>query len=386
MKFFRKKRVGMLWIFWDLCDIIVSNTQWMREMKENNVNIKNIIRITGAYIAWVIGSGFATGQEVLQFFSSYGFQSFAVVGINLVGFILLGFLMMRAGFENRNVSGFDHFIYFCGKKLGTGYSWLITATLLMLIPVLVSGGGATLNEYYGVPKALGSALLTVAVLTVYLIGFEKMVNIISKIGPVIILFSLTVGVISLVRDIGGWHEIQESNTILSGYRTAPNWWLSGILYLGLNFFSGSTYFTQLGTSASSEREIKFGAFIGGSVLMLCITIMSTSIMLNGNAAAGLDIPVLYLARKISNAFGAVFSIVLVLGIFSSCSAMMWSVCRQLCVRTGKNTVTAIAVAAFGYIVSLFSFGSLIGTVYPIIGYIGSVYLMCVIWKGLRKSE
>ena len=109
-------------------------------------------------------------------------------------------------------------------------------------------------------------------------------------------------------------------------------------------------------------------------------------MLNGNAAAGLDIPVLYLARKISNAFGAVFSIVLVLGIFSSCSAMMWSVCRQLCVRTGKNTVTAIAVAAFGYIVSLFSFGSLIGTVYPIIGYIGSVYLMCVIWKGLRKSE
>jgi uncharacterized membrane protein YkvI len=32
---------------------------------------KAVIKYTGAFIAWVIGSGFATGQEALQFFSSY---------------------------------------------------------------------------------------------------------------------------------------------------------------------------------------------------------------------------------------------------------------------------------------------------------------------------
>nr|WP_330365072.1 hypothetical protein [Clostridioides difficile] len=32
------------------------------------VNIKTVISFAGAYVATVIGSGFATGQEILQFF------------------------------------------------------------------------------------------------------------------------------------------------------------------------------------------------------------------------------------------------------------------------------------------------------------------------------
>ncbi|HBC31091.1 MAG TPA: hypothetical protein DC024_07605 [Clostridiales bacterium] len=43
---------------------------------------KAIIKYTGAFIAWVIGSGFATGQEALQFFSSYGYLSYGVLLIN----------------------------------------------------------------------------------------------------------------------------------------------------------------------------------------------------------------------------------------------------------------------------------------------------------------
>lgn len=349
-------------------------------------NPLKVIKIAGAYIAWVIGSGFATGQEVLQFFSSYGWMSYAVVGINLAGFILLGYLLMRAGFENKNDACFDHFRFFCGKVLGTGYSWLITVTLLLLIPVLFSGGGATLNEYYNIPKPIGSAVLAAAVLAVYLIGFEKMVGIISKLGPVIILFSLAVGIISLIQSWGSWEAVPVYAEALEPFRAAPLWWLSGLLYLGLNFFPGSTYFTQLGASADSRKELKWGAACGGIVVLLSIVIMSTSIMLNGNAIAGLDIPVLYLAQRISGIFGAVFSVMLVLGIFSSCSVMMWSVCKNLTAKTHKNTLTAIGVAVFGYVISLFSFSKLLGTVYPLIGYAGLVYLGCVIRKGLIKHK
>lgn len=41
-----------------------------------------VIKYTGAFVAWVIGSGFATGQEALQFFSSYGYLSYGVLLIN----------------------------------------------------------------------------------------------------------------------------------------------------------------------------------------------------------------------------------------------------------------------------------------------------------------
>lgn len=37
---------------------------------KNEINILNIMKFAGAFIAFIIGSGFATGQEIMQFFTS----------------------------------------------------------------------------------------------------------------------------------------------------------------------------------------------------------------------------------------------------------------------------------------------------------------------------
>ena len=34
--------------------------------------MKNSIRIAGAYVGLIVGAGFASGQEILQFFTSFG--------------------------------------------------------------------------------------------------------------------------------------------------------------------------------------------------------------------------------------------------------------------------------------------------------------------------
>ena len=43
------------------------------------VNWGRVFTFAGAFIAFLIGSGFATGQEVLQYFSSYGYMGLAGV-------------------------------------------------------------------------------------------------------------------------------------------------------------------------------------------------------------------------------------------------------------------------------------------------------------------
>ena len=131
-------------------------------MGEERCDKKAVVRIAGGFIAWIIGSGFATGQEVLQFFSSYGYLSYAVSAINFVGFLLMGYFLMRTGVEHKLDKDFNHFHYFCGKKLGTFYIWLITATLLLLMPVLISGAGATLNAYYGINTYIALSLIHIS--------------------------------------------------------------------------------------------------------------------------------------------------------------------------------------------------------------------------------
>ena len=51
---------------------------------------KRAFAVAGAYIAWIMGSGFATGQEIFQFYTSYGYKSYIILIIILIGFILVG--------------------------------------------------------------------------------------------------------------------------------------------------------------------------------------------------------------------------------------------------------------------------------------------------------
>lgn len=61
-------------------------------MPASTFDIRNSIRIAGAFIAWVIGSGFATGQEMLRFYASFGLYGYGAVAVNLVGFFRNGLL------------------------------------------------------------------------------------------------------------------------------------------------------------------------------------------------------------------------------------------------------------------------------------------------------
>ncbi len=355
-------------------------------MKER-VQLSSVLKIGGAFMAWVIGSGFATGQEVLQFFSSFGYWSYGVALINLIGFILIGYCLLRSGFANRQKENYDPFLYFCGKRLGKMYTILVTGTLLLLIPVLFAGAGAALYEYYGIPHLIGSAIMATIVLIVYLIGFERMVSILSSLSPAIIIFSLIVGIITILRDHGNFSVIPTYSAVLSPYQAAPHWALSGLLYVSLNFMPGSTYFSQLGKNAGSQKELKYGVIIGGSALILSITVISTAIALNGSNTAGLGIPVLFLAKKISYWFGALFSVILVCGIFSSSSLMLWSVCSRLSPkRKNANRLLAVAVVICAFFVSLLPFNSLVAAFYPFIGYIGMPFIVCVIIKSLKNNS
>ena len=360
----------------------------MEVPNKENYSIKAIIKYAGAFIAWVVGSGFATGQEILRFFSSYGYASYFAVVFNLVGFIFIGQIMLVKGFENRREEKFNHFLFYCGNKLGTVYSWLVPATLVLLMSALISGSGATLSEYYGINHYIGSAIMAGMVLGAYLLGFEKLVKILSMIGPVIIIFVFVVGLITVIADFPNIREIGGHERDLAPLQPAPNWGISAALYIPLNFLCSSTYYTALGKSAKNRKDAKWGAIAGAIVVILVIIIMNTAILLNAENAASLSVPTLYLAKKISYVLGTIFSIILVLGIFSSCSTMMWSFCNSFFtegMRKKKNRLFAVVTSLVTFVIGLFPFRELVGIFYPFIGYIGLIFIACVVYKGIRKT-
>ena len=50
----------------------------------------NVVKYAGAYIAFIIGSGFATGQEIIQFYTCYGIWGIGSVAISMFLFAWVG--------------------------------------------------------------------------------------------------------------------------------------------------------------------------------------------------------------------------------------------------------------------------------------------------------
>ncbi|MGB9036499.1 MAG: hypothetical protein WCC45_18460, partial [Paeniglutamicibacter sp.] len=77
-----------------------------------------VLTYAGAIIAFLIGSGFATGQEILQYFTSYGY--WGVFGTGLLVLVLMTYVAVEF-FVVGQAKKFDRpsriFHYYCGKHL-----------------------------------------------------------------------------------------------------------------------------------------------------------------------------------------------------------------------------------------------------------------------------
>lgn len=338
-------------------------------------------------MAWVMGSGFATGQEILQFFAGFGYWGYAGIVINIFGFAAVGLTLVRTGFLNRNDENFDQLEYYCGKRLGKFYSWLIPVMLIPTLSVLISGAGATLSEYCGINHHVGAALMASMVLVSYLLGFQRFVRIVSMISPLIIMFILIVGITVVCRDFGAVSYVPSYAEELATVKNSPSWAISAVLYISLTFIGGSNYYTALGTTGTDEKELRIGVLAGAGAVIAAISVIVTAMLCNAGSIVQLDIPNLYLAGRAAPALSGIFSVMLILGIFSACSAMMWTVCSKFTTEGTRNSrIFAVYITAAVFVMGMFSFSGLISILYPFIGYVGLVYMVCVVMKGWEQHK
>ena len=89
-----------------------------------------------------------------------------------------------------------------------------------------------------------------------------------------------------------------------------------------------------------------------------------------------------LANSISPLFGAFYSIILFLGLYSTAITCFFGVYTRFSEsfvgRKLGNKAIIILVSAFSYVASMLGFTKLIGYVYPVIGYCGIILMLLVL--------
>lgn len=363
----------------------------MSDKTKEKVSLRNIIIFAGAYCAFSIGSGYATGQEIMQFFGSFGPDGLIGCLISMIIFSFLGGALMQKGYDLKLKYHTQVFQFYCGKYIGIVLEWVTVLFLFSVVSIMIAGTGAVASEYFQLPPDVGSIFMAVLCILSILLGLMRLADIIGSMGPVIIIFTIGIGVLTLIQANTGWANGWE---VLYDLRSTKSWWFasysfldsawfSGILYASCMVFGSIPFLTGLGGKANSRREAFLGGFTGGVALMLASALMMSAMLCFPEEVATLQVPNLFLARQFAPLLALLFSIILLLGIYSTAAPMFWVVINKLEQwfpnKTVKMTVTVILgiVAYFG---AQIGFGKLIGFLYPLMGQVGILMIIVVFIK------
>lgn len=360
-------------------------------MEEKKVSISQVIAIGGAFMGFVIGSSFASGQECMQYFTGHGVLGSIGAGIiALLLYVWFVTVIVEDGRKLKLHNSGKMFNFYLGKYLGFIMEWFTPIMLFFVYSTMISGAGSTFEEYYGVNGNFGRAFMIIASLLTVLLGLNKLVKIVGYIAPVLLAVTILVGVISIVSNPAGIAEADETLKHVEVNSNFSNWALSGFMYGAYTVTGVVPYLADIGKSTATNRKnALLGGIFGGGAFLIAVMILNFGLLANLSDVYNLEIPSLFVAASIHPIFGQIFSVLLIGAIYTTAVPMLYTVCNKIS-SDSKSTpyrVAAIVTAIVSIFGGQLSFSTMISIIYPISGYAGVVIFAGMIYtKYIKKKK
>lgn len=353
--------------------------------------MKNSVKISTrslalSYAGFYLGAGYLSGQELWQYFGAYGSYGFIGFGINAVMLAVLGIMLFSVA-RKTGIQEFENIILRSEHPfLRKAYAFSVILFSYCVIIIMAAGSGALLEQVFGLPNAIGSGIFCIIVAAVSMKGVDGMLSAFDLLVPVLTVVTLLIAFIALLKNNGTPLEFipaKETNPL------AGNWITAALVYLSYNFFGSVCVFIPIADRLDSTASRR-GA-IWGCVILAFIAVSILCSMAIYPQAPNAQLPMLHVASSISIFLGYLCALPLLCGMFgtsiSSLVAVMnygeqnWNIFRS------KKLLVTATLAILAWIFSLFGFSTLVGTVYPVFGYIGiaTIILLTEHYIHLKKT-
>ncbi len=334
-------------------------------------------KIASIYVGTIVGAGFASGQEILQFFGFHGRSGVWGLLLSTALFIIFGTITFILGHRLNAQSHQEVVRHAAGLWLGTVIDLIITFFLLGAFSAMCAGAGAVFNEQFGISVVWGSlAMAGISIVTV-LLGIQGVLSVIGFVAPFLITAVLTISVLILTREPVNWTWAQP-------HRAAISFWpLSAVTYASYNMVMSIAVLAATGALAA-ERDLRKGAFWGGLSLGVGALSIQLAIRTQVPGIIGYEVPMLLLVQKILGRFAPLYSIVLLAEVYTTAAGSLYGfAARIINPRENRFSPMVIAAGIVGFGGSLLGFSELVNKLYSAVGLAGIVLLVALgrwCWK------
>jgi uncharacterized membrane protein YkvI len=339
-------------------------------------------KVASAYIGTVVGAGFASGQEVLQFFGYFGFWGLAGLMTATVLFAYFGYIIIKLGAELNADSHLPVIKYAGGKWIGTIIDYVITFFLFGALTVMAAGAGALFSEQLGLSKFLGSSLLVGSTLGTVLLGLNGVISAISFVVPV--LLAAVLAICGYVLVSMGIPAGSSQAAINAGNPAVPFWPLSALVYVSYNLVVAVAVLAPMGKGTGDLKTIKKGALWGGAGLGLGAVAILLAMLANMPQAGKYELPMIFVAGQISPFIKTGYAIILYLEVYTTAVGSLYGFSarftkpqsKQLKMLAAGASLAALGAAQFG-------FTTLVRILFPLVGYAGILMLGGLIFQQVK---
>lgn len=339
-------------------------------------------QIAFAYVGTVVGAGFASGQELVQFFVRFGAMGLLGVGLAGLLFAFLGgltiTLVKRYGLNTYR----DLLDQMLGQRLAGLMDGLIMSFLFLGISVMLSGSGALFEEYLGLNPLVGIFVTEGMILLALAARAEGVLWFNMLTVPPLILILLTVSIASLF--LAPTVNLHLEPVSVSKTWVSESWLLSALLYVFYNMVNGVVILVSLAgeNTACSAR----GGIAGGVILLFLAFSQCLALLFYPQSVSNYQIPMLYLAYQVSPPLFYIFGSVLWIAMLTTALANGFGICHRLVARKGHYSRILLSVLILAFPFSLWEFPQLVGRVYPLFGYLSILATVIVILQVIRGKQ
>lgn len=340
--------------------------------------LKNIVKVACIYATSIIGAGFASGQEIMQFFSIYrtgGFYGIIFAGLL---FAIIGCSVLEKVYSER-IRNYEEFLF---PTFGWIVGWLleiaVTLFMLCLFCIMIAGAGDVLSDRLGIPFNYATLIMGLLSMLLILTNIKGIVTLSTFVTPVLIIGIMLAGLYIIFFGDSEVFKITGFLTRLSG-----NWFFSSLLYVSYNSILAIVMMCSLLPYLRTRRTARMGGILGGALLSIAALVINAAIYLFYPTAFEKELPILAILRNFNSTAGNLYAVILWLAMLVSAVASGFCFTDRVgtALKLDRRLVTLILCAA-SVPLSTLGFSKLIAAIYPVFGYLGLFMILVILVQGI----
>lgn len=337
--------------------------------------ISQTMQVAFTYIGTIVGAGFATGQEIVQFYTRYGAMAAWTIALATALFIWIGtkILMMAADIGAVSYEDLNRILF--GKNVGALVSAVTMVMLFGITTVMLAGAGSLFEEHLQLPYQIGLLVTLGLAYSVLTRGMQAILSVNSLVVPVMLAFAGSI-VWSAMHSPGAGNWLR----LTSDYSTIRIW-SSPLLYVAFNLAMAQAVLVPMGATIRDKIVLRWGGILGGVGIGLLLFACHFALSAQMPGVMQFEIPMGHLTSGFGGLMQLLYVMVIFGEIFTTFVANGYGLIVQIKQRTGFSQRMLVIVVLIGsFIISQIGFSKLLGTLYPLFGLLSILWFAALIGR------